>query len=81
MAVSLPPDPAEVIAWFSGDVDGKALFANVKRLRTDSNWRVQFIPSPTLWDVDLVYWPTGAKYSVRLEPVRGSGNALWRRVA
>jgi len=81
MAVSMQPDPTEVLAWFGGDVDGKTLFANVKRLRTDPNWRVQFIPSPTLWDVNLVYWPTGAKYNVRLEPVQGSGNALWRRVA
>ncbi len=81
MAVSLHPDPVEVLAWFSGDVDGKALFTNVKSLRTDPNWRVQFIPSPTVWDVNLVYWPTGVKYAVRLEPVRGSGAAVWRRIA
>ena len=55
MAVLMHPDPADVLTWFTGDVDGKALFANVKSLRTDPNWRVQFIPSPALWDVNLVY--------------------------
>lgn len=81
MIISAHPDPAEVLAWFSGDIEGKVLFVNVKRLRTDPNWRVQFIPSPAIWDINLVYWPTGAKYCVRLEPVRESGNATWRRVA
>ncbi len=81
MAVSMHSDLADVFTWFNGDVDGKTLFANVKSLRTNPNWRVQFIPSPALWDVNLVYWPTGVKYAVRLEPVKGSGQTLWRRVA
>jgi hypothetical protein len=79
MAVSMNPDPTDVLAWFEGDVDGKALFVNMKSLRSDPNWRVQFIPSPNLWDINLVYWPTGARYTARLEPVHGSGKALWRR--
>lgn len=81
MAISLHPDPTDVLAWFDGAVDGKELFANVKSLRSDPNWRVQFIPSPNLWDITLVYWPTGKRYMVRLEPLRGSHNTLWHRTA
>jgi hypothetical protein len=74
MTVSLHPTPADVRAWVAGDgdghIDGRALVAHLRGLRTDPDWRVQLIASPALWDIAL-----------RLAPVAGSGGARWRRIA
>ena len=82
MAISPHPDPATVRAWFAGDsagdVDGRALVAALTALRADSDWRVQAILGPALWDIALVHWPTRPRLAVRLAPVAGSGGTLWR---
>ncbi len=84
-----PPPPvhhdrATVLAWFDddgGDIDGRALLANLRLLRRDNDWRVDARVGATVWDIPLVYWPTGATETIRLEPVAGSGDAVWRRVS
>jgi hypothetical protein len=76
------PAPAAVRAWFAGDddgdIDGRALVAALRTLRTDPDWRVQAIPGPALWDIALIHWPTRTRLAVRLAPVAGSGGTLWR---
>jgi len=78
MAISPHPDSATVRAWFAGDIDGRALVAALTALRADSDWRVQAIPGPALWDIALVHWPTRTRLAVRLAPVAGSGGTRWR---
>jgi len=75
------PDLATVLAWFVGDIDGRDLLVNIKDLHRDPDWRVQSILGHTLWDIDLIYWPTRSTYKIRLEPVAGSNDAVWRRAA
>ena len=81
-AISPHPDPATVRAWFAGDsagdIDGRALVAALTALRADSDWRVQAIPGPALWDIALVHWPTRTRLAVRLAPVAGE---RWHPVA
>jgi len=75
------PDLATVLAWFVGDIDGRDLLVNIKDLHRDPDWRVQSILGHTLWDIDLIYWPTRSTYKIRLEQVAGSNDAVWRRAA
>ncbi len=75
------PDLATVLTWFVGDIDGRDLLVNIKDLHRDPDWRVQSILGRTLWDIDLIYWPTRSTYKIRLEPVAGSNDAVWRRAA
>jgi len=75
------PDLATVLAWFVGDIDGRQLLVNIKDLHRDPDWRVQSILGRTLWDIDLIYWPTRSMCNMRLEPVAGSNDAVWRQAA
>ena len=70
-----------IVGKGDGHINGRALVAHLRRLRTDSDWRVQLIVGPALWDIALIHWPTHAHLALRLAPVAGSGGALWRRVA
>ncbi len=81
MVTSTHPDPAAVLTWFEDAIDGRALLVNIKELRRNPDWRVQSILGDTLWDIDLIHWPSGSKYKIRLEPVPGTNDALWRLVA
>ncbi len=81
MTPATHPDPAAVLAWYEGDIDGCGLLGRLAALRRDPDWRVQAILGHTRWDIDLIHWPTRAKYAVRLEPVPGSDEAVWRRAA
>jgi len=81
-----PPPPvhhdrATVLAWFDGDIDGRLLLLNIQALRKDTDWRVQSALERTFWDIRLVYWPSGETDMIRLEPVVGTDDAVWRRVS
>ncbi len=41
-----------------GHVDGRALVAHLRGVRTDPDGRVQLIAGPALWDIALIHWPT-----------------------
>ncbi len=75
------PDRAAVLAWFAGDIDGRQLLVNIKELHRDADWRVQSILGRTLWDIDLIHWPTRSVCHMRLAPVAGSNDAVWRHAA
>ncbi len=60
MVTHTHPDLATVLAWFVGDIDGRDLLVNIKDLHRDPDWRVQSILGRTLWDIDLIYWPTSS---------------------
>jgi len=81
MVAQTHPDLAAVLAWYEGDIDGRVLLVNIKALRKNPDWRVQSILGRTLWDIDLVHWPSRSSYAFRLEPVPGSNDAVWRRSA
>ena len=76
-----PPDPATVLRIFAGAIDPPALIALIKALRQDLNWRVIVHASASECDIDLLYWPTGARQHVRLEEVGRGPDSVWRRVA
>jgi len=77
---SIHHDRATVLAWLDGDIDGRALLLNIQALHKDTDWRVQSALERTFWDIRLVYWPTGETDTIRLEPVAGTDDAVWRRV-
>jgi len=74
------PDPALVLGIVAGAIDPPALIAAIKALRQDLDWRVIVHASAHQCDIDLLYWPTGARHHVRLEDVGRGPDSVWRRV-
>ncbi len=75
-----PHDPATVLSIVAGAIDPPALSAEITPLRHDLNGRVIVHASATPCDIDLLYWPTGARQQVRLEEVGHGPDRVWRRV-
>ena len=78
-ASSVTQNPTTVLAHFDGDIVPRALIALVKVLRHDPNWRATLTASDCHCDVDLIYWPTGARYRIPLTSVLVATGPVWRR--
>lgn len=66
-------NPQEVRAWFADASTEGTITARVEVLRADPNWRALSFPGPSVWTLNLLYWPTGE----RLEIVLRRDDALW----
>ena len=75
-----PSAPATVLRIFAGAIDPPPPIAAIKALRQDLDWRVIVHASAHQCDIDLLYWPTGARHHVRLEDVGRGPDSVWRRV-
>jgi len=71
--------PTVVLAHFDGDIEQRALIALVRGLRHDPTWRATLTASDRHCDVDLLYWPTGARYRIPLTIVAVGVSPVWRR--
>jgi len=67
------------LSLFSGDLTDDALAAHLKTLRADPAWRVFVLEGPKVRDVELIYTPTNAWYTLRLMKVWRLRGRVWRR--
>jgi len=79
------PDPVArsvadaALSLFSEDLTDDTLTAHLKTLRGDLDWRVFVLEGPKVRDVELIYTPTNAWYTLRLTKVWRLRGRVWRR--
>ena len=72
---------AAALSLFSGNLTDDTLAAHLKTLRADPHWRVFVLEGPKVRDVELIYTPTNAWYTLRLTKGWRMRGRVWRRVS
>jgi len=76
-------DPGAALSLFNGDLTWDTVTAHLNTLRADPNWRVFVVGTAegTVCDVNLIYKPTNAWYTMQVTKRRRLRGVVWRRTS